>query len=227
MKNYAKGKRFLAVLLMVMVFASSIMPSMEAQAASIYFEKKISFAMYPSRKNVVTTYYRYIQNPTSKGKVSQVKSSNKSVVEVKKADHSNSAIGFTPKKPGTAKVTFKYAGKKYTTTVTVKNWENPCKTFKLGNKDYASKFNISGRYHLNGQKKDKTVKVNIAAKKGWVLKKITNNFRVVKNKSKVKLLLGDTGSNVEAQFKNKKTGEIVTLVFGYTDWSEPSGNFYY
>lgn len=62
-------------------------------------------------------------------------------MKASKVSHSKSAVALTTKKAGTTKITFKYAGKKYTSTITVKNWENPCESFKIGSKDYTSKFN--------------------------------------------------------------------------------------
>lgn len=224
-----KRKQILALLTAVAVcFSIFAVPMSDVQAASPKFKKKIEYTLY--KRNVLSCKYCYIENPTKKGKITNLKCSNKKVIEVKKMSGNNHAIAITPKKAGKATISFKYAGKKYTSTVVIKKWENPCKTFKLGKKDYASYFEKSGTYQLHKQKKNQKVTVNIVAKKGWKLKKITNTGTKVKNKSKVSLEkwgIYGTGSNVEAEFYNTKTKETVRLSFGYSGFKQPSGNIYW
>lgn len=222
-------KSKMAALLLVFALAFGILPAAPAQAAAPKIAKKLQYYMYEGFSDV--TMYVYLEYQAAKGKVSQIKNSNPSVAKVT-AGPKNGSLSITLRAEGTTKVTFKYAKKKYTTRITVTKWESPCKTFKIGSRNYAKYFEKSGQYNLNNQKKDITAKIKVTPKSGWRLQKIERftstdaKPQKVKNNSKVKLTMDDTGTGVYAYFKNTKTKEIRRLYFGYSGFATESGNIY-
>lgn len=232
MKQFRKTKKanHLAVLfLMLIILATSLVPTQTAHAASIKFDKKVYLTLYRTKQKVDTSEFCYIQNLPSGKTISKVKSSKKKVVAAKQT--STNEIKLTPKKPGTAKVTFQYAKKKYTITATAAYWKNPCKSFKIGDTEYSSNFKISGRYCVNRKTEDLSAQVSIVPNKGWKLVDITNDGHKVKNNSTVLLrpsyIYGGfiaSGSHVRATFQNKKTKQVVYLVLEYSDEDKPNEN---
>lgn len=224
--------KFMAIIMVCLLVITTVPTgTLNAQAAAPKFQKKIQMRMY--KQNAGYTYYFYVQNPTKKGKITNVKNSNSSVAETGVAtDWKNRKCILTvePKNVGKTKVSFKYGGKQFKTTITVEKWESPCKQFKIGNKDYAKKFEISDQYNLNKQKKDVTAKIKVTPKKGWKLLKIEYVLgKTIKNNSKVKLSGGGkygTGTGIYAYFKNKKTGKKERLYFGFSSQNSPSKNIF-
>ncbi len=216
-----KRTRILAFLL-AMLLCASIIPAGEVQAAKPTFNKKVTLRMFKGKK-VGLNEYTYVNVPDGSGEISKVTSSNKKVVAI--ANVIGNGFELKPKKTGTAKVTFQYAKKKYTISVTVKNWENPCKSFKLGDKDYAKKFNVSGRYYLKSKTGKMKRKIDITPQKGWKISSIyVWGPGMVKNKSVVDISTGRYSdgdpsvaiySYINVKFQNKKTGENreITLEF--------------
>lgn len=236
MKNAAKRSklgRAVTVLLLAVVLCVALIPAGEAQAAAPKFDKKVTMRVYKSKK---TTSQKdiYVQLPNYQGKITKITSSNKKVVTV--VNPTNNSFSLKPKKPGKAKVTFQYGKKKYTITVQVKSWENPCKTFKIGKKNYVKNFNASRRYYLSKQNKDITGTINIVPQKGWKINEIyVFGMGSVKNKSKVTIHGGRytdgdpsiaTYYYVRADFCNKKTGEIVSLILEFGPDKGKSHNVY-
>lgn len=220
-----KSTKKLMAALLVLAIAVTAIPAANVQAAAPKVPKNCKFWFY-EWKSGTSIASIYIQNPTAKGKITKLKNSNPSVAKV--AVGGNNYLTVEIKKAGTSKVTFTYAGKKFSTKISIKKWESPCSQFKVGKKDYAKYFKKSGQYNLNRQKKDRTEKIKITPKKGWKLTKIENltpdSEKTVKNNSKVKLSIKFTGTAVFAYFKNIKTGEKRKLYFGYSEQDFPSEN---
>lgn len=229
----SRVKRAALALLLAVAFCMSLIPAGKAQAAAPKFDKKVTMRVYKSKKTTMTKYM-YVQLPNYQDSITKVTSSNKKVVSV--VTPTNNSFSLKPKKPGKAKVTFRYGKKKYTVSVQVKYWENPCKTFKVGKKDYAKNFNASGRYYLSKQNKDVTGKLNIVPKKGWKIKRIyVFGMGEVKNKSQItvhggRYTYGDPSIGkyhyVRVEFYNKKTGEDTNLTLEFTPNKGKSHNVY-
>ena len=156
-------------------------------------------------------YYSDLKNGLNGKKISAAKSSNKKVatVKVKTYDNGMTSLLVTKKKAGTTKITYKLDGKKKTVKLKVVKWKNPVKTFKVGSKNYASKFKKSAGSHAASSVAGKTVKVEAAS--GWKVKRIvayTNNgVKIVRNGKKTP---ADTGQVVVA-LKNTKTKAVETV----------------
>lgn len=232
MKDFGKrilGKKLMAItLLLTMVI--TMLPVTEVQAKSPTFSKKIYLKCYPNRTDKNRTYgiFQNIYNPTTNGKVTKLKSSNPEVATVGKAQYDKNGIVITPQNAGKTKVTFKYAGKKITSTVIVTEHENPFKSIKIGKKNLTKYFNVSDHYAMNKQKKTLKGKLNIKLKKDWKIEYINitdkqYNTKKVKNKSNVKL---ECGSTLVVRVRNKKTKKLDQIQFDYTSNPYESENFY-
>lgn len=221
-------KNKMAAVLLVFTLVLGILPTASVQAAGPKIAKKLHYYRYEGMGDV--TIYEYLENRTTNGKVSRIKNSNPSVAKVTAGP--NGSLAVTLKSEGTTKVTFQYTKKKFTTRITVIKWESPCKTFKIGSRNYAKYFEKSGQYNLNKQEKDVNAKIKIVPKSGWKLQKIERftamdaKPKKVKNNSKVKLTTEDTGTGIYVYFKNTKTKESRRLYFGYSSAPMESGNIY-
>lgn len=141
--------------------------------------------------------------------------SNPSVAEVMGG---GCLLSVTTKRIGSTSITFRYGGKTWKSKINVRKWENPCRTFKLEEKDYSGVFknlNIYNQY----RKKGITTKVQIIPKEGWKLNKIEKLHEgistAVKNNSNVELSLEGTGSAIVAYFINLTTGAEQKLEMGF------------
>ena len=211
MKKKFNGKKIVSLFLaLTLCLGAFMIPSQEVNAASptFYSTNNKIFLL----KN--TTYGYFITNPTKKDKITNIKVSNKKIVNAYRHQDTKYELCVVPKKAGTTKVTFKYGKKTFSMKITVAKWANPCKTLKLGNKDYASKFKNNDLNWFSKPSKSKKVKLSVKANKGWTLKSITYNngsgYKKIKNNSTIKIP-SDKSSYLEALFCNKKTGEFVHI----------------
>ena len=232
-KSKKNNQIIVSMLIFVFTVCTTLLTSVEKVcAAKPTFPKTIEIIRYEKKLFSSETNFYYMNSPTADGKITDISISDEEIATVSECQEDNSAFEVTYNKEsklGTAEITFNYAGKKYTTKLIVKKWENPCKSFKLGKKDYNSKFDISNQYNLNKQKGNKKVKVNITAKKGWKIKSIKFKDKKIKNNSTIVLdNKGEwgTGSALVVEFQNKETKECVCLIYGYSNFNYPSGNFY-
>lgn len=228
LRKTKKTSRLAVLFFMCMILATSLAPTQKAHAASITFEKKVFLTLYKTKKKVDASKFCNIQIESGK-KISKVKSSKKKVIAAEQI--SDTMIKLIPKKPGTAKITFQYAKKKYTITATAAYWKNPCKSFKIGDTDYSRNFKTSGRYCVNRKSEDLSAKVSIVPNKGWKLVEITNDGHKVKNNGTVLLrpsyIYGGgiaNGSHVRATFKNIKTKQLVYAVLEYSNQDQKNEN---
>lgn len=229
-----KGIKLAILTIMLLI---SMIPTSKVYAAAPKIDKSYRVWLYenPINPNNITESYMeiWMKNWTKNGKITKIKNVNPLVADVTKKYCGPSSFEVKAKAEGTTKVTFRYAGKKYSTKIIVKKWENPCQMFKIGNVDYTSRFDISDAYCWGNRKKDINAKISIKPKKGWKLVKIENypgkmQKHMIKNNSKMKLSIKESWTEVYAYFKNKKTKEMVRLKFWYSDskmWEE--GNYFY
>lgn len=223
MKKFTK--KILAVLLSSLMVVQAA-PSTVAHAAAPFVTKNVKIWLHHNKKPNTVRFT--IKNPVKNGKITNIKSSKPSVA---KASAGKDCLVVKLKSTGKTKITFKYAKKKLSTTITVAKWVSPCKEFKIGKKDYAKNFQKSGWYNLYNQKKNKKETIKIVPKKGWKLVKISageilGDWKTIKNGSKVNLSLKNGGTGIFAFFKNVKTGEQLSFCFHYSNLSLPSGNDY-
>ncbi len=171
----------------------ALAPVKETEAASLYYDKKVT--VYLQDKTGKSSGYIYdsiyIDEPGQPIKLSSLKSSKSSVVEVTGIDNDDycSFIDFKAKKPGMAKITFKVGSKTYTSTVTVKNYKNPAKTVQISGvnkgKNIASKSkNKNYVDNLKLSKTTKKAKLKVKAASGWELEMVnfydnTNGKQIV------------------------------------------------
>ena len=232
MKDLGKkilGKKLMAItLLLTMVI--TMLPVTEVQAKSPTFSKKIYMKCYPNRPDKNRTYgvVQNIYYPTQNGKVTQLKNSNPEIAIVSKSEYDKNGIVITPQKAGKTKITFKYAGKKFTSTIIVVEHENPFESIKIGKKNITKYFNVSDHYAMNKQKKALKGKINIKLKKDWKIEYINiydrqYNTKKVKNKSNVKL---EGDSTLVIRVRNKKTKKLDQIQFDYTSKQYESAYFY-
>lgn len=115
---------------------------------------------------------------TSKySKVSNITTSNKSVVTVSSKIGTKSAgannrrfIYVIAKKAGTATVSYKANGTTYKVKVTVKNYTSPFSSLKLGSSNITSRFQKSSVYTLSYAKyAKKNTKLSFKGKSGWTV----------------------------------------------------------
>lgn len=162
--------------------------------------------MIVDKKNTEYSIYNEDLRKLSNGKnmtILSFKSSNEKVI---KAWTTKNDYGTYPilklKKPGTAKLTLTYksGSKKYNYTVKIQviKYQNPFKTFKIGNKNYASVYNKVNMYGATLKMptlKKGTYKFGLKTNKNFTIKTarfqqtVGNNVKVVnvKNAKKIKI----------------------------------------
>ena len=154
---------------------------------------------YDSKMLLMKGDYVYLLDMGKKAKNKHkktVKSSKKSVLDTEVLE--DGAILLYPEKAGKAKLTIKNKSTKktYKCQVRVVKQQNPFKTFKVGKMNCAKDYNdYSFAFPAKDLTKGKQYKVNIKAKKGWKLKKITYvtqkegskkvHKKTIKNKGKI------------------------------------------
>lgn len=226
-------KRLIPILMIFAVTITSV-PAISVQAAGeIYFPETIKVRNFPKRlkseKIQLKRVYIY-----SKGKITQLKSSDKKVATVKKEKSSfYSCIEITPKSADTTKISFKYGGKKYTSTVYVTDYENPFKSIKVGKKDLTKKFDKSNEY-VYKQKHNMSGKLKIKLKKDWKVKSMYLGYpddkggQVVKNNKNISLRtdMYDGTCYLSILLQNKKTKEELPIQLEYSKTAKKSRNVY-
>lgn len=71
------------------------------------------------------------------------------------------------KKAGTADITFQIGSQKLKSTITVKNYSNPLRSFKVGKKNFTSRFRSATEYNYFHSSVLKNQTVSAKAAKGW------------------------------------------------------------
>lgn len=226
-RTMKRMKKFLAVML-TLILSVSLLPTINTNAAAKpKIAKSMTVYLYPKATSPYTIPVS-VKNATPNGTIKKLKSSETSVATVMSF---GTFFEVNPVSEGTTKVTFNYEGKKLSTKVKVVKYENPCKTFKVGKKNFAKNFKKTNGYLWGNHKKDITAKIEIAPKSGWKLVKIIRSadwkMTKVKNKSKVQFTKDFKGFGIIAYFKNKKTKVVEKVWLGYGPEGEPSKNIVY
>lgn len=150
-----------------------------AQAASTYYisnsSKNMVFYSAPDDLPAkYTTIKVYNQKTYKKPKASSIKSLKSSNPSVAKPyiDTTGEIRVYFFKKPGKATISFKIGGQTLKTTLTVKKYSNPVSTFKIGKKDFTSRFNSTTECNYFHTAAMNNQKVTIKAAKGWKITSI-------------------------------------------------------
>ena len=225
-KNVFVKKIAVLILTLIGILGLQLVP-VSAKSSVPSIDKEIYIALYSTPQAALGKTI-YINNSVEGKEPTNLKNSNPDVVEV--LNKGSYGLMVRVKKAGTSTISFTYAGKKLATTITAYNWKNPCKSFKVGNKDFTSKFNKSRIYNWNRQKSQWKAKISLKANKGWKLKKIQYTFdgvkTTVKNNSVVTFKGNWTGSALTALFVQDKTGIQTWVELGYSQMDYPSSNEY-
>ena len=225
-KNAFIRKTVLLLLTIISVLGLQLI-SVNAKSPIPSIDKKVYIAIYSAPQSAFGKTI-YIENSIEEKEPTGLKNSNPNVVEV--LNKGSYGLTVNVKKAGTSTISFKYAGKKLSTIITAYNWKNPCKFFKVGNKNLTSKFNKSRVYNWNKQKKQWKAKISLKANKGWKLKKIQYLYdgvkTTVKNNSVVTFKGDCTGSSLSALFVQDKNGIQTWVELGYSQMDYPSQNVY-
>lgn len=165
-------KKVTAVVLTMAIALTSVLfaaPNVEtAQAAT-------SVSINKNYQNMVLTYkpgdgykgyytYIYINGCTSKSQIKSLKSSNKAATL--EAQNGKIKVSF-PKKAFKTTISCTVKGKKLKTTLTIKKYSNPLKTFKIDKSTFTSKFSNNDVYRQGKSFKNKTM--TLKAKSGWII----------------------------------------------------------
>lgn len=181
--------------------------------------------IYISRYDKSKTNYVVAKELSKNSKIKNVKSSNKKVIKIKNygVDTDNYGyINYDVKKAGTATVSFDLVVNKKTYHYSVKiktvKYENPFKSFKIGSKNYTSKFNntdwVGTDKGWQSFLKPVSGKLKISLKKNW---KITEMYRMpmfnYDKKTKVK---NNKNVNLKSELldiclKNTKTKQTLWM----------------
>ncbi len=198
-------KRLMSLVLVLTLAAAVLVPATTAQAADLKYTKNLT--VYLTADGWVE--WTATNSNTSK-KLTSFKSSDTSIFEVQydEAEGKKPSNWLKLNKAGTAKLSFKYGGKTYTSTVTVKKYTNPVKTFKLtgvsSGKDVSSKSKKTNNPSLKLKKSSDNAKLTIKAKSGWKIKSV-----VFTNQTDWKTLVSKTykSSKVTSSY-TKKLGKL-------------------
>ena len=189
MKKFSK--LMLGIVASMMVFVS--VPAMAKAAPSCPTTATTAFS-----STTETSRYAgvYISNLTKKSKITDVKSSNKAVVEFRRVKylHASSSttysdgsdgygsndyyafIELTAKKAGTATLTYKVDGTKYTTKVVVRPYKNCVESLKVtginSGKNIASKYSKNSYAYFKNSKAYSRIKIEAKAKTGCTVNSI-------------------------------------------------------
>lgn len=205
----------LAIAMLVSIFG--VLPVEAAETVPQFpYKNSTCYLMNPSLPHALL-----LRGVSKTSQVKNLKSSKKGVAAVSVQQYEDViAIVLDVRKTGKTKISFtvKYGAglkksKKFSCTVSVKAYANPCKMFKLGAKNYASGFRKS--IISEGKNPNKAQKLTIKANSGW---KVTDVYGVNK-KGKEKTLKNGKNVNTKsyvallADFKNSKTGDTITLSY--------------
>lgn len=229
-----------AVIMSFVMTLAAIMQAYQVQAKEkVTLEKRYFFYVYPNMPSSSDGLARtvFFDNKWDNKFITKAESSDEDVFTVDEEQTVGSSYNISiklakVKKESKAELSFTLGGKEYTTDIIVKPYVNPCKTFKIGSKDFRDKFNKTPQYNLTRQKKVISGKTVIKAKKGWKIKKIELNEgfssgKIVKIKNGENIVLNPAafegvGGSFRAVLKNKKSKEEIMVDLWY-DSSKDKG----
>jgi len=209
---------------MILLAAFWMLPERNAKAAepAIYGSKRV---VYRDFKSGMQSLYVYIIHLEEDARIVNLKSSNTSIA-IARTDGDYPSINLYFLKPGTVEISFqvKQGGSTYDfkESYTVRKMTNPCKSFKVGGREYSAKIWKSKDYTILSTKKK--MKVSIKSKKGWKLKNIRLNIwndtyayylkKQIKNGQTINLR--GKNAKISAAFEHKETGEVISMVLRLT-----------
>ncbi len=168
-KECGRKKRIVSIVMAVALVISVFAPAATVKAAgtpSVY-KKQTSVIEQKSK-----TDWIWIENFPAGAQVTNLKSSNTKVLKASWNSNDGDLVMLRLRKAGKAVVSFNVVYNGQTTslksTITVKKYQRPCATFKVGSKNYASKFKKNS-YYVTSHKKTPKNKVTVKAAKGWKL----------------------------------------------------------
>lgn len=203
-------KSGVAAAALLLAFALTFIPVIgtQAEAASVCIEKSsrdMICTYVPGRSSQTNWAQIYISGCTSESQIKKLKSSNKSVkVEAGpcyiRVNYANKAVK--------AVISCTVKGKKLKTTFTVKKYTNPMSTFKIGGKNYTSKFKSKNTYYYNSKIKFSKKKLIIKAKPGWIIQGVF-------------VINGSSYKEYKNINKTTWTKTISLTGKGSSDWGQP------
>ena len=206
--------RLASLMLAVIMVLTVIAPAPTVEAASKpSVAKSYTCTVQPSGAEGfwMDCYNIKVKNFPKGATIKSIKSSNKKVVSYYFVQGSN--VWFCPNKAGKTVISFKVVNKGKSTTlktkVTVKKYQRPCSSFKVGSKEYASKFKKEAFYY--GKKPLGKKKISVKAAKGWTVSSISvsygdNTAKKIRNKSYITFSANSgLDTQILVKFKNKKT----------------------
>lgn len=217
-----------ALLALVMVFTMNVaipQTATQVEASSVYYDHNCWVYTYKPGDGV--RYYTVrinIMGCDSASQIKKLKSSNKSVCTVKAKDsYGRGYIEVKFKdKAGKARISCNVKGKSLSKVFTVKKYSNPVSKFKLGSKNFTSKFNKTDSYRQKAFFENKTL--SITAKKGWKIRSVyaydghsMKFYTLNKSSFKKKVSLTARFHAISVTLYNSKTGESEYLSFGKTN----------
>ena len=218
--NNKKSKKFLSLLIAVVFCVTTFAVSGAAadkafaEGGTIDFPTKLSMIYYP---NDSAPNYVLLENDMKVTIDMDTVQSTDPEVATLKIKSEDGQYGIYTTKAGKATVTFKAIAPGSATyvdwaiDVKVTKYANPCKSFKIGKKNYVKKF--KKQYWFLAPKKI-SGKLVIKPAKGWKMTGIekytdkAGTWKKVKNKKKIKLVKNDS---VLAHFKKKDIHEMVLI----------------
>ena len=188
-------------------------------------KEQITLPVYPGNSRLGAQGWALISKEGYGLEVKDLKNSNTKVAEVRTdmiGDNYGKLLSVTPKKAGTAKITFKLKingkWKAYTMKIKAYNYQNPFSSLKIGGKNYTSKHN-----NVNFFETTKAIsgKLSYKLKKGYKLNNILiydiNNGKVlkqkIKNNTKITLKKG-----TQISFEIRDTKRKVNTGIGIVVW---------
>ena len=162
----------------------------------------------------------YIRNCSKATQIKSLKSSNKSIARV--VARQGYIDVYYYKKPGKVNITCTVNGTKLKASLTVKKYSSPVKTFKVGSKNFASKFKGAAHYDYYHTAKINKQALTLKANSGWVIDEVqvyksNNGFKYYKdiNKSSYtlkNLTLNGKYDEITVYFYNKKSKLYIPTV---------------
>ena len=184
-------KKTLKKMMALMIMAAVIMTSAVPTLAAFQYDKNITEYFLDSSSILGPSGERIIVMHGMPGKISNVKSSNKSVVKILSYSnydnkynyfHSSptalknskdSYITYQAKKPGSSTISFKVGSKTYKSKIKVLKYVNPLSSLTLtginDGKSFHEEFNKKTSIGLKVKKSVSNAKITVKAKKGWVI----------------------------------------------------------
>ena len=217
------------VLLIGVVFCCPI----SASASTDLISSSYVAYIYPNTQKVSTNITLF--NAVYGAKVTNLKSSTSKVKLSLHSSEYSTYITATSSNTyeGTAKISFKYKGKYYSTKYTVKKYTNPCKLFKIGSTNHTSKYNYKNTLWSKVAKNNQTFK--IVTKSGWIITSVkvkyydayhpeiqgSDTYYPNSSSFSTKVTLyyfghcgGSSQNFIQVKYKQKSTGKTIEQCFG-------------